>query len=285
MVKSPSPRYDRVVSLVFVVLIGLAIVFLVDLNPDTLRLRLGADLPIIPISWILMISLAVITSAGADLLARAHPQMQTRSLPTIGIGPFQLEVVPGFWILPTFSVVGSFAFFRLFSGVLEGAAFVIALLAAGGSLLAVLVCQHYALDRDQKLSQRAQAVLYILAFLFAFGCFSAIYYARLRTLYSATLIGATGALLAYAVLLWTNRPRLLGLALLIGVLLGEATWALNYWSATFLLVGTVLLVIFYTTTGLLQHYVTGRLQARLIAEYGLLGGGLMAAAIYASFQI
>ena len=153
--KSAAPRYDRVVSLMFVVLIGLAIVFLVDANPNTLRLRLGGDLPVIPISWILVASLVIITSAGSDLLVRAHPQMQHRTLPVVNLGFIRFEIAPAAWILPSFSLIGSFAFFRLFSGALEGIAFVLALVAAGGSLLAVLVAQHYALDRDQDLSQRA----------------------------------------------------------------------------------------------------------------------------------
>ncbi len=280
-----APRYDRVVSLVFVVLIGLAVVFVIDGNPNTLQIVLGGDLPRLPISWLLIGSLVVITSAGADLVARQHPQMQTRSLPTISLGLIRFEVAPGFWILPSFSVIGSFAFFRLFSGVLQGAAFILALLAAGGSLLAVLVCQHYALDRDLAISRRAQTVLSIFTYLLAFGCFSAIYYARLRTLYSASLVGLVGTLLAYEALQWSGQQGMFRLALLTGVLLGEITWPLNYWATTFLLAGTLLLVIFYSVVGLLQHQVAGRLHTRLIIEYGLLGGGLLAAVIYATFAL
>ena len=46
MTPSPKPRYDRIVSLVLLVLIGLAVVFLIDRNPDILRARLGGDLPV-----------------------------------------------------------------------------------------------------------------------------------------------------------------------------------------------------------------------------------------------
>lgn len=284
MLSSPAPRYDRIVSLVLVVLLGLAVIFLIDVNPNILRARLGGDLPTITVSWLLIASLVVITSAGADLMARAHPQMQTRTLPTVNLGFTTIELAPGFWILPSFSVVGSFAFFRLFSPSLQGLAFALALVAAGGLLLAVLVCQHYALDRDREISQRARLALQIIAYLLAFGCFSAVYFTRFRTLYSATLIGMTAMLLAYAVLQWTPRRRLLLLSLLIGLLLGEATWALNYWAATFLLGGTLLLVIFYITTSLLQHQAAGTLQRRLLIEYGLLGSALLAVVIYATFR-
>lgn len=281
----PPPRYDRIVSLIFVILIGLAVIFLIDGSPNTLRIVLGGDLPTISLSWFLIGSLAVITSAGADLLARAHPQMQSRTLPRINLGLASVEVAPAFWILPSFSVVGSFAFFRLFSNVLDGAAFALALVAAGGSLLAVLVAQHYALDRSPQLSQRAQVVLQALGYLLAFGVFSAVYYARYRTLYSASLIGGSATLIAYALLAAPARTNALRLSALIGLVLAEATWALNYWATTFLIAGTVLLVIFYLAVSLLQHVADGRLQRRLLIEYALLGGGLFAAIVYVTLQL
>src|SRR3989442_9003015 len=77
---SQKPRYDRIVSLVLLVLIGLAVVFLIDRNPDILRARLGGDLPVITLSWALVVSLVVITATGADVFIRSHPPMQTPRL-------------------------------------------------------------------------------------------------------------------------------------------------------------------------------------------------------------
>jgi Protein of unknown function (DUF5656) len=282
---SPTPRFDRIVSLVFVILIGLAVIFLIDGNPNTLRIVLGGDLPTITLSWFLIASLMVISSAGADLLARSHPQMQSRTLPTINLGLARVEVAPSFWVLPSFSVIGSFAFFRLFSGVLQGAAFALALVAAGSSLLIVLVAQHYALDRSPPVSQRAQVVLQVIGYLLAFGVFSAVYYTRYRTLYSASMIGLSAMLLAYALLAYTPRANGLTLAALVGLTLAEATWAINYWATTFLIAGTILLVIFYIVVSLLQHRAAGPLQRRLLLEYGLLGSGLFAAIIYVTLNL
>lgn len=282
---SPAPRYDQIVSLVFVILIGLAVVFLIDGNPNTLRIVLGGDLPTITLSWFLIGSLTVISSAGADLLARAHPQMQHRRLPTLNLGFARLELAPAFWVLPSFSVVGSFAFFRLFGGVLEGAAFAMALVAAGGALLAVLVAQHYALDRDPTISRRARTTLQVIGYLVAFGCFSAIAYARFRTLYSASMVALTGTLLAYALLAYAARANTLTLAALVGLALAEATWAINYWATTFLIAGTLLLVIFYVVVSLLQHYAEGSLGRRLLYEYGLLGGGLFLAIVFVTLRL
>lgn len=285
VVPSPTPRYDRIVSLVLLVLLGLAVVFLIDINPNILRARLGGDLPVITVSWLLVASLVVITSTGADVFIRAHPQMQLRHLPTINLGFVRLELAPGFWILPSFAIIASFAFFRLFSASLQMTAFILALGAAGGLLLAALLGQHYALDRRPDVRHNARLGLQTIAFLLAFGIFSAVYYARLRTLYSAALIGVPGTLLAYALLQWTPSHRgLVTLAAMVGLTLAEATWALNYWAAPFLLGGALLLVIFYVTSGLLQHYLEGTLSRRVFWEYGLLGGALLLAVVFVTFR-
>ncbi len=283
MTISLAPRYDRIASLVLVVSLGLAIILLIDSNPNILRARLGGDLPTITVSWLLMGLLMVIISTGADIQARSHPEMQTRTLPTINLGFFKTETAPGFWILPSFSVIGSFAFFRLFSSTLQGAAFVLALVGAGGLLFVMLTAQHYALDRNPHIHQRARLMLYIVAYLLAFACFSAVYFERFRTLYAATLIGLSAALLAYAILRWTGKPNILPLSAFVGLILAESTWALNYWGASFLMGGMLLLLIFYVCVSLLQHHLAGTLQRRVWIEYGVLGSGLLAAVVYVIF--
>jgi hypothetical protein len=285
VIPSPTPRYDRIVSLVLLVVIGLAVVFLIDINPNILRARLGGDLPPITVSWLLIASLVVITSTGADVFIRSHPQMQTRSLPTLNLGVVAIEMAPGFWILPAFTIIASFAFFRLFGASLGATAGILASVAAGGLLLATLIAQHYALDRRPEVRHSARLTLQTITFLLAFGIFSAVYFARLRTLYSAALIGASGMLLAYTVLQWTPpRQGLLLLAAMVGLTLAEATWALNYWAAPFLLGGALLLVIFYVASGLLQNHLEGTLSRRIFWEYGLLGGALLVAVVIATFS-
>ena len=285
MPTSTTPRYDRIVSLISLVLIGMAVVFLIDINPNNLRARLGGDLPLITLSWLLVGALVVITSTGADLFIRSHPQMQSRALPTLNLGFARIELAPGFWILPSFAIVAPFAFFRLFSPLLDMTAAIIALAATGGLLLAALLGQHYALDRRPEQRHTARLGLQTIALLLAFSMFSATYYARLRFLYSGALIGLTGALLAYALLQWTPPRRgLLVLAGMVGIALAEATWALNYWAASFLLGCALLLLIFYVAIGLVQHHLEGSLARRVFWEYGLLGGGLLAAVVVATFR-
>ena len=266
------------------VLLGLAVVFLIDINPNILRARFGGDFPSITVSWLLIASLVVISSTGADVFIRLHPHMQTRSLPTVNLGFVQIELAPAFWILPSFAIIASFAFFRLFSASLETLAFVLALIAAGGFLFGSLVAQHYSLDRRAAVRQGARLALQAMTLLLAFGVFSAVYYARMRTLYSAALIGASAALLAYALLSQTPTRNLFTLSLLVGLTLAEATWALNYWAASFLIGGALLLALFYMVTGILQSSLEGTLTRRVIWEYGAVGGALVLASVYVTFQ-
>ena len=41
------------------------------------------------------------------LFIRSHPQMQSRALPTLNLGLVRVEMAPGFWILPSFAIVGA----------------------------------------------------------------------------------------------------------------------------------------------------------------------------------
>ena len=137
-----TPRYDRIVSLVLLTLLGMAVVFLVDINPNIIRAQLGGDLPVITVSWVILAAIVILTSMGADLFTRDHPQVHARPLWLLNLGYTVVELAPGFWILPAMSVITSFAFFRLFSSGLQMFAFVLALIATGTLLLAEIGRAH-----------------------------------------------------------------------------------------------------------------------------------------------
>ncbi len=275
------PRYDQIVSLVLLVLLGMAVVFLIDTNPNILRARLGGDLPVITISWLIIGTLMIIAAAGADVVIRAHPQMQLRELPTLRLGPAQIEFAPGAWILPAATIAATFAFFRLYSTSLGNLTFILGLAATGVLLLTILLGQHYTFDRRPHVRVRAQLALQLVVVLVAFLLFSAIIYARMRTLYSAPFVVIVGALLCYSQLIHhTNRRDLAILCGVVGLLLGEAMYGLNYWPVSFLLGGALLLIAFYTATSVVQRHVEGQLTARLVGEYTLFGTLLAATIIY-----
>jgi len=111
-----------------------------------------------------------------------------------------------------------------------------------------------------------------------------IYVQKLRSLYSAVAIVAVVSALAFLAMQGVSHPRERRLlyAVLTGLVLGETTWALNYWRATGWLGGAVLFVCFYFITGLILAHLERALRFRDVVEYGgvaLLAFGILTWAI------
>ena len=111
-----------------------------------------------------------------------------------------------------------------------------------------------------------------------------IYVQKLRSLYSAVAILVVTSMLSFLAMQGVSHPRERRLlyAILTGLILGETTWALNYWRATGWLGGAVLFVCFYFITGLILAHLERALQVRDVVEYGgvaLLAFGILTWAI------
>ncbi|WP_038039006.1 hypothetical protein [Thermorudis peleae] len=111
-----------------------------------------------------------------------------------------------------------------------------------------------------------------------------IYVQKLRSLYSAVAIVVVTSMLSFLAMQGVSHPRERRLlyAILTGLILGETTWALNYWRATGWLGGAVLFVCFYFITGLILAHLERALQVRDVVEYGgvaLLAFGILTWAI------
>ena len=108
------------------------------------------------------------------------------------------------------------------------------------------------------------------------GLFTLIYQIKERSLISATTTALVAGLLSLVLLRGPGRPATADAPLrgvLIGVALGEVTWALNYWVVKELVGGAVLLLIYYVLVGLIEIVLRGELNRRLLAEY--LGVGIV----------
>jgi intracellular septation protein A len=112
------------------------------------------------------------------------------------------------------------------------------------------------------------ALTYVAALLL----FLVVYRTRMRSIISATEVMLVSSLLALELLRGSERPtRLIGLyAGIAGLVLGQATWALNYWRLDSLTGGLVLLLLFYNIVGLSQNALQGRIRRRVVVEYGLI---------------
>ncbi|WP_322511504.1 hypothetical protein [Chloroflexus sp.] len=279
--QSPQPRYEYIVTVAFIVTIGLAITFLIDSSTVNPRFAFGGDLPEVSLSWLLIGSLVLLTAMGAEWIARLHPHPMNWVLRSFG--PLR-NVTPAFWFLPGLSVIAAYAFWQLFNPVLGGTAFLLALIATAGMLIVTLAAQYFSIDRRAEIHTPAQIVLHVIGYLIAFGSFSAIYYTRYRTLYSATMVALVSALLIYALLNIQRRPISIGVALIAGIGIAELMWALNYWQTTFLLAGVVLVTVLYVVIGLLGYACSGQLNRRLLIEYSVIGVVLVGGVAYMSLR-
>jgi hypothetical protein len=158
------------------------------------------------------------------------------------------------------------------------------LLARGLPLLgAILVgLSVFAQDREVAVTDDAaepvaipKQLLSLLTYLAAFGLFTLIYQLKERSLISATSTAFVATLLSLVLLRGAGavRQRTLLYGALIGMCLGEVTWALNYWVVRELVGGAVLLLIYYVVVGLIEILLRAELTRRLLAEY--LGVGIV----------
>lgn len=132
-----------------------------------------------------------------------------------------------------------------------------------------------ATDNSTESPALPKQLLSLLTYLAAFGLFTLIYQIKERSLISATTTAFVSLLLSLAMLRGAGaaRQRTILYAALIGMALGEVTWALNYWVVRELVGGAVLLLVFYVIVGLIEIVLRAALSRRLLAEY--LGVGIV----------
>lgn len=235
---------ERIVLLVIVVVVGLALSLL--MNP--------------PVSWLLGAVLALLISVGTDHIVHSHWRVHLR----------RKRYTMTLWILPVLLVLGAFLFLRLpvFS---SGVAVVFGLLVTAFLLTTVVTAQFHTIDPDDPLQPKARFALNLVAYLVAFALFSAIYSTKARALMSASAIFAVSTLVSLDLLRGTERSiqRTWLYSAIIGLVLAQMAWALNYWVISGMTGGLLLLLFYYLVTGIVQNHLLGHLNVRLLAEFAL----------------
>jgi hypothetical protein len=51
------------------------------------------------------------------------------------------------------------------------------------------------------------------------------------------------------------------------LMLGETTWALNFWQANAPTVGVLLMLLFYVLTGIVREYIRGLASRQVVFEF------------------
>jgi hypothetical protein len=264
----------RLALMLALTLLGLALLLTVEWPSYTLHLIAfhSALTVTISLAWPIIGLLTAVMAMGGAIIFHQHPAM--RGEPVLAL--------VALWPLPTLAVgLAALLLQRTTSGALWAGG-----IAVTGLLLYALFRLEYSLmDRPAGESPWAEWAIQVLAYLLALTYFVLIYRARLRTLLSAPAMIVMGGLLAMRLLHGvasgpsrTGWHRESTCALAIGLILGEATWALNYWPGRSIVGGILLLLIFYMFIGLTRQGLEGQLSRSALLEYGvvtLLGLGLL----------
>lgn len=210
-------------------------------------------------AWLFALLLSVMTAAGVESIMRAHPRVH--------LSATQYTII--LWILPCILVAGAALILPL---VRDNGLFAFATIAAAGVLLVLVVLGEYlTIDLQDPAYAFARLGLNLAVYLAAFALFQTIYAIKLRSILSAPLIGIAAALLSLELLRASEADvrRTWLYAATIGLAMGEALWALNYWNVNALVGGVTLLILFYLLTGFAQQYFLRKLNWRTILEFAI----------------
>lgn len=251
-------NFDRVSVTVGVILVGIVLLLVLQVpSQELVFTALGTPLAFrITGTQIVSLLLVGLSCAGTEAVMRTHPVVRHRiihhTFPT--------------WILPGLTTLA----LALFLPRSPSLFYWLVGLGIGGSVLAWLVLTHYRLlDRQAKPTAVTRVGRGLVAHLLALVFFTSIYQTRMRSLITATSITLIAGLISLSIL--SDEAEPLGKSALysglIGLLLGETTWALNYWRANVLTVGVLLMLLFYVLVGITREHMRGELNRRVLVEF------------------
>jgi hypothetical protein len=268
---------DRASVLVWVVLMGLVAQKLLDVPARSFTtLVLGSPITLtLTGTTIIGALLAGLAATGTEAVVRAHPRSQFSPFDRLAARGTALANHWIYWALPIALVIVAVLLLPLAPSHLYWFAGLI----ATGMLLGLSAAGiYYTVDPFVTGYRRARLGLNALTYGITLVLFLVVYRTRIRSIVSATEVTLLSSLLALELLRGSERP-VAWVALyagITGLVLGEATWALNYWRLDSLTGGLLLLLLFYNVVGLAQHALQGRMSRRVLLEFGLISLTTMA---------
>jgi hypothetical protein len=219
-----------------------------------LALFLGIE-PTAP--WILFV-VVVLVGLGTDGIMRSHPHAGIRSvtgtapflfLPTLlalASGLFLEEVTSGYWTVP-------------------------AVLGAGFVMGAALYGEYASAEPEGTRYSQARFLLNLLTYLAAFAFYSVLYEFDIELFPGALAVGLFSLLLAIEIFREAEADayRALTFASVIGLIVAEMRWSLYFIPLEGFLAAILLLLVFYLSTGLIQHLLTGHLSRGIAVEFAV----------------
>jgi len=262
----PRLNRDRLSVLIALILLTSVLFRFVQLPQVTRRFHLlGSPLEVnLTGGGLLVVLVAGLAAMGARYILAAHPDAPDR-LPR----PLVFS-----WVLP--GLLGGMAAYLVELAPTE-------VVWGGGLLLAMVLIglavatEFAALSPRHPAATRARLGLNILAYLLALVFFYLIYRTRARSLVTATEVTLVAFLIALDLLgvAETRAARVILYSAVVGLVVGEATWALNYWRLDNWTASLLLLLFFYLATGIAQQYLLDRLKPAVLLEFGLVTAAVL----------
>ncbi len=249
-----------VISWLFVFALGISQLYSLPTTVITLS-ALGSPVSIaLTKTLVAAIVLAFFAAAGVESVIRVHPRY---------IKEFRRGWAWPFWALPmALAIIAIYVLPLAPTRPVQ----VVVLLASGGLMILALFSLYTTVERGLSGFRRSRLVLDSLSYGAALVLFLFVYQARTRSLLSGSLVALTATLLAIELLRSTTERQLVVLTYgaITGMILGQATWALNYWwTLSSLTGGLLLLLIFYVVVGIAQHGIQEHLNRRILWEFAL----------------
>lgn len=252
---------ERLSILISLVLLGLTLSLLLDLPTRSFDFTfLGSRATIIfSGAWLFALLLTALTAAGVESIMRAHPRVHVSETQYTAI----LWVMPCVLVLAGALIVPALPTTHVY--MLLGVA------ATGGLLTLVILGEYYTIDLRDPAYSFARLGLNLAAYLFVLMLFGAIYALKVRSILSAPITAVLAGLLGLELLRGSEADvrRTWLYAAAVGLAMGEAIWALNYWNVSALVGAVAMLLFFYVLTGLAQQYLWGHLRWRILLEFAV----------------
>lgn len=214
--------------------------------------------------WVAGVALALVAGVVTGRFALRAQHDETGLAARLGV-----PALPTTGLLPGVIAFGGVLLVSIYHNI---ALILIAPLLVATALGAALVTRYHLEDVSGRARRLARTSHVLLTHGVAFLVLATIYINKVRSLLSATAVAVVVCLLLIQIADGERFPaeRRLIYGLVGGMILGEITWALNYWPLTGWTGGAILLIAFYLVAGLLLAQVREGLRRRDILEYGLI---------------
>ncbi len=219
---------------------------------------LGLFLGVQPVKPLLLLAVVALVGLGSDGILRAHPHGHFQHVPdtapylfvpvlfALGSGLFLQERLSGYWDVPS-------------------------TLAAAAVFCLTLSAEYVTVQPLSPSYPFARILLNAATYLTAFLFFAVVYSFDVDLLPAAVAVALVSLLLGTEVFREAEADayRPVAFAAACGLVVAEARWTLYFIPLEGYLAATFLLLVFYLTTGVVHHHLTGQLDKQVLGEFAL----------------